>query len=474
MNVTVYLFGKLGGSYTQYPEDYSRDIFFDFENNIKSPTQIMIHRHDALVYYGYLRCLSEQGKYIGIAFVFNGVMCTDVQALCKLCEDSITNWIINGDILEFADNGDVISKVDKLYKTASEFKRLSETLSAQIISAKLPFAKLPPVNYAVSSNAVKTFNFDDGSESFNEAINEYSNIYIYSDSTSETLKGFSDKLHRLNKENIRLKEENAKVLRQKKRTTIVTILSIIVAVGLIAIIGFANRSSEQKRQINLLKTDNQHLNLHVKNLQRDSILLEQQLSDTRSLLWERTNHVNTLQKDSTRLTNQNRELSNDLAIANKNINAYRQTIEQKEKIIKERDKTISNLQTQLKNSQNNANAFPLTISSISIASTKKNGNIANDFGKYLYSSDSYYIKVKMYYTASTTGYRNLTIKLYGPSSYGMTWYDSETENVYLYSSSSYNFSKILGKNGTRLSKGDYKIEICYDGNIIKSQSFTLY
>ena len=80
----------------------------------------------------------------------------------------------------------------------------------------------------------------------------------------------------------------------------------------------------------------------------------------------------------------------------------------------------------------------------------------------------------MYYTASTTGYRNLTIKLYGPSSYGMTWYDSETENVYLYSSSSYNFSKILGKNGTRLSKGDYKIEICYDGNIIKSQSFTLY
>lgn len=111
----------------------------------------MIHRHEALIYYGYLRRLSIRDKYIGIAFVFNGVMCTDITALCKLCEDNITNWIVNGDILEFDDNGDIISKVDKLYKTASEFKRLSESLSAQIVSAKLPFQKLPPTNYAVSA-----------------------------------------------------------------------------------------------------------------------------------------------------------------------------------------------------------------------------------------------------------------------------------------------------------------------------------
>ena len=63
MNVTVYLFGKLGGSYTQYPDDYSREVFSEFEKNIKSPAQLMIHRHEALIYYGYLRRLSVQDKY---------------------------------------------------------------------------------------------------------------------------------------------------------------------------------------------------------------------------------------------------------------------------------------------------------------------------------------------------------------------------------------------------------------------------
>ena len=118
MNSTVYLFGVLGGGYTQYPDDYSREIFSEFEKNIKSPAQLMIHRSDAIIYYGYLRKLSEQGKYIGIAFVFNGAMCADYQSLCKLCEENFTNWVVSGDILEFTDNGDITSKIDKLYKTA--------------------------------------------------------------------------------------------------------------------------------------------------------------------------------------------------------------------------------------------------------------------------------------------------------------------------------------------------------------------
>lgn len=477
MNVTVYLFGKLGGSYTQYPDDYSREVFSEFENNIKSPAQLMIHRHGALIYYGYLRRLSVRDKYIGIAFVFNGVMCSDITALCKLCEENITNWIVNGDILEFDDNGDIISKVDKLYKTASEFKRLSESLSTQIVSAKLPFQKLPPTNYAVSASAVKTFNIEDDNEIFNTALNEYSNIYVYSDSTSETLKGFSDKLRRLNKENINLKEENAKVLREKKRTTIVTILSIVVTVGVIAIIGFANRSSEQKRQIIQLTTNNQHLDLHIKNLQRDSISLEQRLASTLTTLWERTNHLNKLQQDSIRLIKENKQLSNDLITANKHIDAYRKTIEQKDKQIKEKEQRISNLQSQL-SKQSTTTKSPITISSIGIGSTKKNGNIASDFGYTIYSSNSYYIMVKMKYSSNSSGYKNFTIKLYGPSSYNSeyNWYDSETEDVYISTASSsyqYTFSKVLGKNGNRLSAGNYFVEVCYNGNVLKTKYFTI-
>lgn len=308
MNLDVYLFGKLGGSYTQYPDDYSREVFSEFENNIKSPSQLMIHRHNELIYYGYLRQLSIRDKYIGIAFVFNGVMCTDITYLSKLCEDNITNWIVNGEILEFDDNGDIISKVDKLYKTASEFKRLSESLSAQIDSAKLPFQKLPPINFAVSSSAVKTFNIDDNNIEFNNALREYCNIYIYSESKSETLNGFSDKLRRLNKENITLKEENAKILREKKRTTIVTILLIFVAVGVILVVFFVNRSSAQVKHINVLTANNEQLKSYINNLRRDSTSLNYK--------------IRSLEYDKEVLEDKNRKLQSDLYFAHDTIENY--------------------------------------------------------------------------------------------------------------------------------------------------------
>lgn len=478
MNVTVYLFGKLGAGYTQYPDDYARDIFSTFEYNIQSPSQMMIHRKDALIYYGYMRKLSEQGKYIGISFVFNGVMCSDIPALCKLCEDNITNWVVSGEILEFADNGDIVSKVDKLYKTVSEFKRLSESLSAQIVSAKLPFLKLPPVNYAVSANAVKTFNIDDQNEAFIEALKEYSNIYIYSDSTSATLAGYSDKLRRLSKENSDLKAENAKVLREKKRTTIVTILVIILAVGFIAILSLVDSSNQKTRQINSLERDKTNLTQHVDALQRDSVWLENQWSSTKYELSVQQRRANRLQSDSTRLSKENKELKADLATANKNIAAYRQTIEQKDRQIADKDRTISELRKSSSQSSSYQSA-PFSVSSVSVSSTRKGGSTASDFGYTLYSSSSYGIKVKMTYRATSSGSRNITIKLYGPSSYtsGYAWYDSEVESVYLYSAGSssytYTFSKVLDKNGNKLSAGSYYVEICYDSKVVKTQYFTI-
>ena len=479
MNVTVYLFGKLGGGYTQYPDDYARDIFSKFEDNIKSPSQLMIHRNDALIYYGYLRRLSDQGKYIGISFVFNGTMCTDLPALCKLCEDNITNWVVGGEILEFADNGDIISKVDRLYKTSSEFKRLSESLSSQIASAKLPFKKLPPVNYAVSANAVKIFTLNENSETLNDALNEYSNIYIYSDSTSETLVGYSDKLRRLSKENSELKAENAKVLREKKRTTIVTILVGILAIGFIAILSLVDSSNQKTRQINSLERDKTNLTQHVDALRRDSAWLNNQWSSTKYELKVQQSRANRLQSDSTKLAKENKELKSDLDTANRNISAYRQTIKQKDRQIAEKDRTISELRRSSSQSSSSQSA-PFSVSSVILGSTRKNGSTASDFGYTIYASSTYYIKVKMTYKATSSGSRDIIIKLYGPStssSYGYSWYDSEVESVYLSSSYSlsyqHTFTKTLGRNGSKLSSGSYKVEICYDGKVVKTEYFTI-
>ena len=452
MNSTVYLFGVLGGGYTQYPDDYSREIFSEFEKNIKSPAQLMIHRSDAIIYYGYLRKLSEQGKYIGIAFVFNGAMCADYQSLCKLCEENFTNWVVSGDILEFTDNGDITSKIDKLYKTATEFKRISESLSTQIESSNLPFHKLPPVNYAISSNVVKKFNLNDGNETINEALKDYSNIYIYSDSTSVTLTGYSDKLRSLNQENIRLRDENVKVLREKKRTTIVTILSIVVAIGIIIIIGFANRSSEQGHKIELLA--------------KDSVRFEKELSDTKD-------ELNYQKRSAAQLKVDKDELEDELATANENIEAYKQTIDQQKKQLDEKEQAIANLRGQLRNQAYSSTPFQINITKIEVASLKKNKTLANKYGDCLLASDSYYIKVRMNYSCTSSGMKELTLDLYDVSA-GTKKYSTEIERVDLYTTGTYEFNTYLGNKGKRLYAGIYRVVISYKGDVIKSEDFIIH
>lgn len=466
MNSTVYLFGVLGGGYTQYPDDYSREIFSEFEKNIKSPAQLMIHRSDALIYYGYLRKLSEQGKYIGIAFVFNGVMCTDHQSLCKLCEENITNWVVNGDILEFTDNGDITSKIDKLYKTATEFKKISESLSTQIESSNLPFHKLPPVNYAISSNVVKKFNLNDSYETINEALKDYSNIYIYSDSTSVTLTGYSDKLRSLNQENIRLRDENVKALREKKRTTIVTILSIVVAIGIIIIIGFANRSSEQGHKIELLERDKKSLNEHIRALAKDSVRFEKELSDTKD-------ELNYQKRSAAQLKVDKDELEDELATANENIEAYKQTIDQQKKLLDEKEHAIANLRGQLRNQAYSSTPFQINITKIEVASLKKNKTLANKYGDCLLASDSYYIKVRMNYSCTSSGMKELTLDLYDVSA-GTKKYSTEIERVNLYTTGTHEFNTYLGNKGKRLYAGIYRVVISYKGDVIKSEDFIIH
>ncbi len=466
MNSTVYLFGVLGGGYTQYPDDYSREIFSEFEKNIKSPAQLMIHRSDAIIYYGYLRKLSEQGKYIGIAFVFNGAMCADYQSLCKLCEENFTNWVVSGDILEFTDNGDITSKIDKLYKTATEFKRISESLSTQIESSNLPFHKLPPVNYAISSNVVKKFNLNDGNETINEALKDYSNIYIYSDSTSVTLTGYSDKLRSLNQENIRLRDENVKVLREKKRTTIVTILSIVVAIGIIIIIGFANRSSEQGHKIELLERDKKSLNEHIRALAKDSVRFEKELSDTKD-------ELNYQKRSAAQLKVDKDELEDELATANENIEAYKQTIDQQKKQLDEKEQAIANLRGQLRNQAYSSTPFQINITKIEVASLKKNKTLANKYGDCLLASDSYYIKVRMNYSCTSSGMKELTLDLYDVSA-GTKKYSTEIERVDLYTTGTYEFNTYLGNKGKRLYAGIYRVVISYKGDVIKSEDFIIH
>lgn len=473
MNADVYLFGDLGNGYTQYIDDNSRELFKSIASKSKANSQLVIHRDDTLMYYSYVRRLqneeSSNNRYIGISYVLNNRFIYDIDGLFAIFEGAITTIVSRGVILEYTDDGKIVASVGKLYNAKSEFAHISAYLKNELDSFMAgKNDALPPLDYSISTSERKTFTYKDAREEIISALSTFPTVYIFKDENyeNEESKSFSNKLSSLNKKNISLQAANDNLRREKKRTTIVTILSIVVAVGIIIIIGFANRSSEQGRKIESLERDKKSLNEHVSSLAKDSVRFEKELSDTKD-------ELNYQKRSAAQLKVDKDELEDELATANENLEAYKQTIDQLNLQLREKEQTISNLRSQIQN-QTSSNVSPqITISKIELAGHKNNKSIVFKFGEQSSTFGLCYFKVRMNYSCTSSGLKDLTLYLYDVSA-GKKLYSTETEQVYLYPKGTYEFNTYLGNKGKRLNAGIYRVVISYKGDVIKSENFIIH
>ena len=142
MNVTVYVFSKLNGRYSQYPDDSTWGLFDKFQSLSGAGAKMVIHREGDLMYYGYIRQLTRKEDYMGFCILLNGVMLTGIEPLAVLFE--------------------------KVYDAANVFftVEMAESVSAMIKEgvAKIECKALPPVVYGISRDMTKVFVDEDGNK----------------------------------------------------------------------------------------------------------------------------------------------------------------------------------------------------------------------------------------------------------------------------------------------------------------------
>ena len=135
MNVTVYVFSKLNGKYSQYPDDYTRELFDKFQSMSGAGAKMVIHRDGDLMYYGYIRQLTRKEDYMGFCILLNGVMLTQMEQLASLFE--------------------------KAYKEANVFftVEMAESVSAMIKEGveQMECEALPPMAYGISNDEKAVF-----------------------------------------------------------------------------------------------------------------------------------------------------------------------------------------------------------------------------------------------------------------------------------------------------------------------------
>lgn len=209
MNVTIYIFGNFADGYSQYPDNFTRDLFEFISKSRKGATELVYHRDKDLAYYIYTREVSRSANtFIGLCYVFNGVFITNLAYLFKSFEDAIENIVYKGELLELSNDGVLSTKIRQLYTNAEELQRISEHINTQLSTLDKYAMKLPPLNYAISKSEWKTFSYDQ-IEQAQKIIKNFSDIRVIKGDNYDTdsLKTVAHKLKKQNDEIKTLKED---------------------------------------------------------------------------------------------------------------------------------------------------------------------------------------------------------------------------------------------------------------------------
>ena len=259
MKAEIYIFGNFADGYSQYPDNYTHNLFEAIAKSRQAESEIIYHREGALTYYIYTREISKiDNTFIGLCYVFNDVLIKDFTPLFSIFEDVITNIVVTGEMLEFANDGKLSTKINQSYTHTEELQRVSDSLNSKLTSIGKITEKLPPVNYGVATNEWKTFSHKDKSDIYS-AILDYSNIRIIKGEgyDTATLSSYAGKLNSLNKEKTaalqtidKQKQEISDLKKKQKNYKLVIWLVVFICIGGIIFISTINSRNAQIQRLN--------------------------------------------------------------------------------------------------------------------------------------------------------------------------------------------------------------------------------
>ena len=433
MILKSYIFSYVSGNYQQYTSDHSEAYIKQCCIDCKDTHQIAIHRDGNLMYYSYLYKKNASSIY-GLSVVC-GEVCLNLKWLYEYLQKTLEASANKGVLFNYDKQGQIRKNVVSFATEAAEIDNIFRDIKDDLERRPLFWEQLPPEDLSVplTSKIALAFNDDDKAK-ITEALRHYHNVVVTMENTLPS--SFSQTILRLNTEKEQLvvqknglESEIESLKRQKKQYKWVIILSLLVAVGLIAIVSF-----------------NQNVN------------------ELRSVLRSRDVSIDSL----------------NVVIGNKN-----QAISTQESIINRKDKEISNLNASLKEIQDDfdifKNTYPIKISKIEIGNTDYDRNVYTDYGYTINSNTTMFLTPKITYTGVKSGASiSLKIKWYNPNGTLSTGTSSpkgfsQEKSLYVYSGEN---TEILqgwgGRTKGHWDAGTYRIEIWYEDVCLKAKTFTIY
>lgn len=237
LNASVNIFGVLADGYTQYPDNYSQEIYTKFCELAKGVSQIVIHRDGDLMYYGYVRRMDDAQQCIGFCIILNGVMFSSPCDLLPVFESTVETLTVEGTIISFNEKGQIVPRIRSFVSMQQEVKRVENMILGRIGELSGNVAMLPPVDYSKPPTKCIRFEAEDSREEIADAAWRYAYTVITAKGgDSQSLNGYRNVVKRLSSEKWKvtqelaaLKEKHGELKREKTQLRNVVILIILVA-----------------------------------------------------------------------------------------------------------------------------------------------------------------------------------------------------------------------------------------------------
>lgn len=360
MKAEIYIFGNFADGYSQYPDNYTHNLFEAIGKSRHAESEIIYHREGALTYYIYTREISKiDNTFIGLCYVFNDVLIKDFAPLFSIFEDVITNIVVTGEMLEFANDGKLSTKINQLYTHTEELQRISDYLNSKLTSLGKITEKLPPINYGVATNEWKTFSYKDKSD-IHSTILDYSNIRIIKGEGYDTaaLSSYAGKLNSLNNEKTaalqtidKQKQEISDLKKKQKNYKLVIWLIVFICIGGIIFISTINSRNETILRLNNnIETQKQTIETQENTIEilRDTIYsrnikIQSLKTDKQNLEHKR----DSLMRSNRTLTTEKNTLLNDKNNLTTKLNRTESTLKEANAKISKKDKEIQNLKDEV-------------------------------------------------------------------------------------------------------------------------------
>ena len=477
MNCNIYFFIGTQKGYSQYPENYSKDIISNIlakTDRKKNLSQFAISMNGKLAYMTYQYRYSDS-KYFGICCEYNNVVPTNFEYLFEFFDNIVQDILTKGEIIHYDSAGIISPSIDYISDKIELVSYYSNLISNNLNDRLAKYINLPSQNYTSEKKKVAVLAYDDKHTQLIDLLNTYDNVVISRD--NPYVLGFANTLKKSSEKISQLEAELSKINRQKKQYRIVVFLVLAVAGCLVALYTFNSNIqsltgdlSQKKEEIKALNSD-----LTIANAKIDTMSLELSDKNQRIVVLQKESVKNRNSIDSLKNITQNQDsvisdLRSDLSSANSSLSSTKSE--------------LSQVKRELSNYKNRIGKhMPLIVTDIEIANHYKGRKEETGYGGTIYSKNSMYLAPRISYIGLVEGTRKFLIKLYRPDGTLSTGSPSlETPKGYSYSTSEYIYE---GENKRQLSnwggekkghwaKGTYKIEVWYNNMCLKSKSFTIY